>query len=598
MITLKTLKWSGCFSYGGDNTLSLEDNTLTQLVGVNGHGKSSIPLILEEAFYNKNSKGIKKASIPNRYLDGGYSIYVSFQKDEDIYEVTVSRKATIKIKLEKNGEDISSHTATNTYKTIEDILGLDFKTFSQLIYQNTNASLQFLTATDTARKKFLIDLLHLEEYVRLFEIFKEAAKASSIKLNEAQTKVSTIKNWLDSNKLDDTTILPLVEIEITTEEDEKEVGRLTAELENISQKNKKIQANNQYKTAISAINIDKINSIPVTSKVSYDLIQSTVGTFKGTLSSSQAMITKMNKLGHICPTCTQSIDENVKSSIIQIEQEKIKEAEVRIKEYEDEIKSIQEANKLFDHKIKSQKEWEDLWRNIDSSLPTTIIDRTELERSITEVRSRLSSARSRLSELARENEQRTKRNTRIQIVQEQSDKFILLLSEAQETLDKETELNSKLELLKKSFSTNGLLAYKIENLVKELELITNKYLTEFSDGRFTLEFVIVSDKLNVVITDSGVEIELEALSTGELARVNTAALLAIRKLMSSISKSRLNILFLDEVISTLDDFGKEKLVEILLQEEGLNTFIVSHGWTHPLVNVINVVKENNISRLE
>jgi len=34
--------------------------------------------------------------------------------------------------------------------------------------------------------------------------------------------------------------------------------------------------------------------------------------------------------------------------------------------------------------------------------------------------------------------------------------------------------------------------------------------------------------------------------------------------MSSISKSRLNILFLDEVISTLDDFGKEKLVEILL----------------------------------
>jgi len=516
MITLKTLKWSGCFSYGGDNTLSLEDNTLTQLVGVNGHGKSSIPLILEEAFYNKNSKGIKKASIPNRYLDGGYSIYVSFQKDEDIYEVTVSRKATIKIKLEKNGEDISSHTATNTYKTIEDILGLDFKTFSQLIYQNTNASLQFLTATDTARKKFLIDLLHLEEYVRLFEIFKEAAKASSIKLNEAQTKVSTIKNWLDSNKLDDTTILPLVEIEITTEEDEKEVGRLTAELENISQKNKKIQANNQYKTAISAINIDKINSIPVTSKVSYDLIQSTVGTFKGTLSSSQAMITKMNKLGHICPTCTQSIDENVKSSIIQIEQEKIKEAEVRIKEYEDEIKSIQEANKLFDHKIKSQKEWEDLWRNIDSSLPTTIIDRTELERSITEVRSRLSSARSRLSELARENEQRTKRNTRIQIVQEQSDKFILLLSEAQETLDKETELNSKLELLKKSFSTNGLLAYKIENLVKELELITNKYLTEFSDGRFTLEFVIVSDKLNVVITDSGVEIELEALSTGEL----------------------------------------------------------------------------------
>ena len=40
--------------------------------------------------------------------------------------------------------------------------------------QNTNASLQFLTATDTNRKKFLIDLLRLDEYVQLFEIFKEA----------------------------------------------------------------------------------------------------------------------------------------------------------------------------------------------------------------------------------------------------------------------------------------------------------------------------------------------------------------------------------------------------------------------------------------
>ena len=26
-------------------------------------------------------------------------------------------------------EDISSHTATNTYKTLQDIIGIDFKTF-------------------------------------------------------------------------------------------------------------------------------------------------------------------------------------------------------------------------------------------------------------------------------------------------------------------------------------------------------------------------------------------------------------------------------------------------------------------------------------
>ena len=34
--------------------------------------------------------------------------------------------------------------------------------------------------------------------------------------------------------------------------------------------------------------------------------------------------------------------------------------------------------------------------------------------------------------------------------------------------------------------------------------------------------------------------------------------------MSSISKSRINILFLDEVINVLDETGREKLVEVLL----------------------------------
>ena len=54
-------------------------------------------------------------------------------------------------------------------------------------------------------------------------------------------------------------------------------------------------------------------------------------------------------------------------------------------------------------------------------------------------------------------------------------------SEFQSQLDKlESELSDKeeqlaaLETLKKAFSTNGLLAYKIESLVKELELMTNE----------------------------------------------------------------------------------------------------------------------------
>ena len=56
-------------------------------------------------------------------------------------------------------------------------------------------------------------------------------------------------------------------------------------------------------------------------------------------------------------------------------------------------------------------------------------------------------------------------------------------------------------------------------------------------------------------------------------------------------------LFLDEVIGVLDDTGREKLIEVLLAED-LNTYIVSHGWTHPLLEKTEVIKEENISRLE
>jgi DNA repair exonuclease SbcCD ATPase subunit len=140
-------------------------------------------------------------------------------------------------------------------------------------------------------------------------------------------------------------------------------------------------------------------------------------------------------------------------------------------------------------------------------------------------------------------------------------------------------------------------AYKIENQVKELEELTNEYLAELSDGRFVIDFSVVSDKLNVNISDNGKPISIVALSSGELARVNTSTLLAIRKLMSSISKSKINVLFLDEVVSVLDEEGKQKLVEVLLEED-LNTYIVSHSWTHPLLAKLEVIKENNISRIE
>lgn len=597
MITLQKLKWSNCFSYGPDNELDLSSNTVTQLVGTNGMGKSSIPLIIEEALYNKNSKGIKKADIPNRYVNNGYHIHLIFTKDSTLYDVIIDRKSNIKLRLLKDGEDISSHTATNTYKTLQEIIGIDFKTFSQLVYQNTNSSLQFLTATDTNRKKFLIDLLHLEHYVKLFELFKEESRKRSVNITSIEAKLATIEKWLSDNKLSDTSILPLKEVLINTEEDEKEYAELSLELENISEKNKKIVQNNTYKEMLSKINLEKAQSCTITEIQSYDTLQEELGNLNGVVAGSKKLLTKLEKLGDHCPTCEQSVNTAFKETLIVGEDKKILSAEERMHEIEARISQIKRDNAEYNNSKKIERDWQEIYRSIDRTLPVAVLDKRELEERLAGVRAKLVSAKEYLESVSAENQKITRRNTRIQVIIEQTEEFQTQLEESQALFDTEKNIANNLEVLKKSFSTNGLLAYKIENLVKELEELTNYYLAELSDGRFTLEFIVTNDKLNVQVTDNENIVDILALSSGELARVNTATLIAIRKLMSSISKSRINILFLDEVINVLDEAGREKLVEVLLQEN-LNTYVVSHGWTHPLLEKIEVVKHKNVSALE
>ena len=596
MIILKTLRWDNCFSYGKGNILDLNSSNLTQLVGTNGMGKSSIPLIIEEVLFNKNSKGIKKQEIQNRFVNDGYGINLTFSVDDNEYEIDVTRKASIKCKLYENGDDISSHTATNTYKTVQELLGLDFKTFTQLVYQNTNTSLQFLTATDTNRKKFLIDLLKLTEYVEFFEIFKEASREISLEMNSLESKSDTIVKWLNENKLESIDILPILDLPKSSEKDEQELQQLHRDFEKISENNKKIITNNFNREQLQELTNDE-RRLFVGEKIDLDAMLQKQGTYSSKVSEAEAHLDKLSELEGQCPTCEQDIDEEKLKELTEVYNINATIGQDQHRIVSEQIKQARVNNVKVSTRDTLQNDFEDFIRNVDNSLPTEIFDGEEMSSRIDEISSRISNVRSEIQKIADSNLQAERHNTRLDIISEQTTGFERQLEEIVEALGKVEEKATHLEILKKAFSTNGLLAYKIENLVKDLEDLTNEYLAELSAGRFSLEFVVTNDRLNVEITDNAKIVDILALSSGELARVNTATLLAIRKLMSSISSSRINTLFLDEIISVLDDEGKEKLVEILLGED-LNTYLVSHGWTHPLLAKIEVIKEDNISRLE
>jgi DNA repair exonuclease SbcCD ATPase subunit len=604
VIILSKLTWDNCFSYGKGNELNLADATLTQLVGTNGVGKSSIPLILEEVLFNKNSKNVKKADISNRYINQGYDISLDFSVDDDSYNISVSRRGTLKCRLTKNGEDISSHTASNTYKTLGEILGTDFKTFTQLVYQNTNTSLQFLTATDTNRKKFLIDLLKLDDYVAFFETFREGVRVATQETTALSAKTDTIVKWLTDNKLETTEILSKLDLPKIEEKDEQSLRQSQLDFENISEKNKKINFNNNLLEQLKSIDINMLRADYKLYPESNDTssVIGAIGAWKSELSHEVKMRDKYENLKNAedqeCPTCEQQIDMTFIDRMYEEHNDRATRCSNFIKAEQEKLEIQQNENEIHRTAAKGVRDWEQLFTSIDSGLSTRVSDPERIKEDITSLKAKIQMARSGLEEIAGENERRERHNTRIEIIEEQTAQFESQLSDITCKLSSIEDKLSILEILKKAFSTNGLLAYKIESLVKELESLTNEYLAEFSDGRFSINFVVEKDKLNVEVTDTGKLIDILALSSGELARVNIATLVAIRKLMTSISRSQINVLFLDEVNQALDEQGKEKVVEILLKEKNLNTYMVSHGWTHPLLEKIEIVKEDNISHLE
>ena len=601
MITLKNLRWSNAFSYGSNNEIALDKDPITQLVGKNGHGKSSIALILEEVLYNKNSKGIKKADILNRYTkDKNYSIELELEKDGVLYTVKTVRGTTQStVKLFKENLDISSHTATQTYKSIEELIGMDHKAFSQIVYQSNASSLEFLTSTDSVRKKFLIDLLDLGIYTKAGELFKQLSTDLNKEIAACQAKVNTVSGWLNKYVDVDLTRKVLVEEPVLDPQLEQTVAEQSAQLLVVEQTNKKIAQNNNYKKMLSEIVLQPL--VEPVNAVSIVDLKSEVAVLNQQNKEAELFIKKLNSLSAAgrCPTCDSNIDQHTTKSLVQEKQNAVASNKAKLLELDTAITKAQNLIDSWQAANKQQEQWERLHQLIDHNLQETFLDKTTIATEIETLNLAIKQAKTKLKQAQDYNKAAESHNAQLTLIESQLQEFKQDLETYTTELTALTDRSNTIGVLTKTFSTSGLVAYKIESLVKDLEGLANEFLQELSDGRFQIGFEISSkDKLNVVITDNSKDIDIMALSGGERARVNAAMLLAIRKLMQSLSSSRINLLILDETIEALDVDGKEKLIDTLIKEPGLNTFLVSHGFTHPLLEKLYVVKSNNVSRIE
>jgi len=596
LIELKTLEWGNLFSYGDNNKIELNKSPLTQIVGGNGNGKSSIALILEEVLYNKNSKGIKKSDILNRNSKAkSYWIKLEFEKEGNTYLIHTTRGSSQTVKLLKNGTDISSHTATSTYSIIQDLLGCDHKTFTQIVYQSSSASLEFLTATDSNRKKFLIELLNLSRYVEAGETFKSLVKELNEKVTATNSKISTINSWIDKYSKTDLSYKTIEEVPELPKDLVEVLQDLKNKLKDIDEINKKRSQNKVYKDARDSIELTMDLEEP-TEDLSE--LQAQEGALNKSIEDATAFIKKLNKLGSHCPTCEQEVNTGTVASFISENNNVIEVSTKELQVVKATISNIKTQQRKWDAEQKKVREYEKYHSLYDPTIPEELLDIDELNSEINTKNNELASIEDIIKTKTDKNNKAFAHNAKIDLIKTQLDDQKSELAALTLELESYNKRLNILQILVKTFSSTGLIAYKIECLIKDLEDTTNNYLTELSSGRFQITFRVESDKLNVIITDNGKEIEISALSSGERARVNAAALLGIRKLMQSISNNRINLLILDETIENLDIEGKEKLVEVLLQEDFLNTFLISHSFSHPLLERVYVSKSNNESKIE
>ena len=605
-ITLSNLQFSNMFSYGKENSLDLNSSRITQLTAPNGSGKSSIAMIIQEILFNKNIKGIKKTDILNRWTkDKQWTGSIEFNIDGASYSVAVQRSgASTKVQLFKCGIDISDHKVLDTYKKIQELLGINFEIFSQLTYQSSVDLLEFLKATDTNRKKFLINLFNLEKYIMIGDKIKVQAQSLDKEFSIQKGELKSVEDFLNSTVVPEKkTFAKVVEVDPTIQQ---RIGVLEQEVKNYKQTCMKIDKNNMYKDEIAQLTFHSGMRKPEEFQFydEYQTLKSDLIVLKSQMEADEKSLDEID-LTDICPSCGQQMDVSHLQKLKEELKEKNKKdhetynnAMVKASAWSSEITAYNNELRIYNDNQNTIKKFEQLSQLFDKSIPVDYPNIDQINAELDNLKSTYLKQITKAEENNRYNESIAAHNAKVDALTEQKNEFLIRQKSLKDSiLSKSNKINS-LNILKKAFSTSGIVAFKLENLTKELEVSINYYLSLLSDGQFQVEFTLDKEKLNISVINNGISTPIETVSGGEFSRIQTSILLAIRSLLSKLGGSSINLLFLDEITGVLDDEGKDKLIEVLQNENDLNVFLISHDFTHPLIDKISIVKNDNISSIQ
>lgn len=526
---IESIKFKNFASYGNlIQEIKFEDE-ITELfltLGKNGHGKTTIANAIVYALYGK-VEGIKMADLPNRI---NKELWVEIKLKCGNIEVEIERGLAPSIfSVRLNGVEFDKAGKRSVQEYLEEeVYGIPYHVFKNIIILSVNDFKSFLTMNNHDKKQ-IVD--------RMFGF--------SI-LNEMQQNVKEQRKTLKSD-------IALYD---------RELAQIT---ENIQQVNIKL---NELMEESDAKNKEKINELKkslqryVNNKKALEEAQEKIkeklGTFNENLSESQTnewqlkselkSLRKKLKLyeSNVCPTCesplTTDFHQDRKQEIIEQEQNlpnQIKEIKDEVEDIKNQIQNLQ--NK--DHAVREKV----------SALNTNI---GNLKRELLKIKESLGDVDnfSHLQQIIKDFEERE-----------------IKKSEAKHLINSEYYF---LENLEDILGEDGVKNLAVKTILPGL----NTNIAAMGQTMHLPFHIRFDEKFNCIINHLGEEINPMTLSTGERKKADFIIIIAIIKILK-LRFPQLNMLFLDELLSSVDADGVHNILKILSQvikEIGLNTFIINH----------------------
>ena len=515
--------------------LNTESGELVLLVGKNGNGKSSLLESFEYTLYGKVKSGKTKkwhklSTLPNR-INGELLNRIKFISNST--EVEVKRGISPNtLELIENGVLNERAGKANVDEKIEKYIGMDIETFKSFISMSINDFKNFISLTNEEKQLLLDKLFNLEVINILNGILKDINKNNKVRLASLDSEIRTLDESIDS-------IRRSIEkaIEKAKENIQAEIDQLMLDMNSKKE---------DYKTLK-----EKVEKI----KEKENELNEELDTEKRQYINTQNDIKNVQREIDLydsgkCPTCRTDFNSDHFISLRQTLVEKKEGFTSILKEIEENIKSIKEKQqKLKTLSEKTTTSFNDLnylLRNY----------KTQIEK-LTSNKSKESGESVNIQEF---------QNTILELEDKKT------VSQDSSTICKEKEMYYK--ELNRILSEDGVKKAIISGIIKPI----NHFVTE-NVKKMLLPFDVKLDEtFTAEIKSLGVPIEHDTLSTGETKRINIAILIAYLKLIRT--KKHINILFLDEVFSSIDLEGIDSILLLLksfANDYNINIFVVHHA---------------------